>query len=465
MRSAPSRAKPVSKSAQAGSDAAAKGAAVRASAARLVHAVRADGRSLTDALAASAAQPAARDEALLSELAFGTLRLLPRLEAIADQLLQRPLKPNDRIIGSLLLVGLYQLIALRIPDHAAVSATVAATRQLERPRAAGLINATLRRFQRERSEILAEVERDDQAHWLLPQWLLQRIRQAWPNDWQAIATASSGRGPMFVRINPLQIAPSAYAERLAAAGIEADPLSERPGGLRLQQPLASDKLPGFAEGEVSIQDAGAQWAAPLLAPQPSERVLDACAAPGGKTAHLLEYTGGRLELTALDSSAKRLEALRANLRRLGLDARVRIGDAGIPDPSWADGSYQRILLDAPCSATGVIRRHPDIKCLRRDKDIAALVQTQAALLDALWQHLAPNGKLLYVTCSLLPDENEEQITAFLARQHDARERPLPAKVGRACRHGRQLLPTEEGPDGFYFALLQKDPASGNETRP
>jgi 16S rRNA (cytosine967-C5)-methyltransferase len=431
---------------------------VRADAARIVHAVRADGRSLTEARAASTGAADARDDALLGELSFGTLRLLPRLEVLAERLLRRPLKPADRIIESLLLVGLYQLIALRIPDHAAVSATVAATRLLKRPRAAGLVNATLRRFQREQASLLAESERNDAARWLLPHWLLQRLRQAWPADWEAIVAASNGRAPMFVRVNPLRTDTAAYRQRLAAAGISAQPLSAQPGALRLAQARATSALPGFAEGEVSVQDAGAQWAAPLLDPQPGERILDACAAPGGKTAHLLEWAGGTLALTALDADATRLDALRANLQRLGLRARVRVGDAAVPDPSWADGPYQRILLDAPCSATGVMRRHPDIKRLRRDRDIAALAATQTRLLQALWACLAPGGRLLYVTCSLLPDENEAQIGTFLAHHPDARELPLPEAVGRARSHGRQVLPSDDGPDGFYFALLQKQRA-------
>jgi 16S rRNA (cytosine967-C5)-methyltransferase len=323
-----------------------------------------------------------------------------------------------------------------------------------------LINATLRRFQREHAALLAEVERDEQSRWLLPDWLLQRLRRAWPEDWPALADASNGRAPMCLRVNRLQMTTPAYAARLAAAGISAQPLAEQPNALRLGQPMPAADLPGFAEGVVSVQDSGAQWAAPLLDPQPGEPVLDACAAPGGKTAHLLEYAGGQLDLTALDASTERLEALRTNLRRLGLTARVCVGDATVPDPSWAARPYQRILLDAPCSATGVIRRHPDIKWLRRDTDIVTLARTQAALLDALWTCLAPGGSLLYVTCSLLPDENEEQIAAFLARQQAAREQPLPIAVGRAQRHGRQILPATNGPDGFYFALLHKPLGTG-----
>lgn len=431
------------------------GAAVRAEAAKLLHAVRADGRSLTDALASSSPLTDARDRALLSELSFGAVRLLPRLEALSDRLLQRPLKPNDRILCSLLMIGLYQLIALRIPDHAAVSATVAATRLLQRPRAVGLINANLRRFQREHTKLLAEVERNDTARWLMPAWLLQRLRAAWPEHWESLVTASNDRAPMFLRVNRQRISTDAYLEQLAAASIEAERLPDQPQALRLVQPVATDALPGFSDGLVSVQDAGAQWAAPLLAPQPGERILDACAAPGGKTAHLIEHTQGPIDLTAIDHSADRLETAQASLRRLGLHARVLVGDATQPEPAWADASYQGILLDAPCSATGVMRRHPDIKRLRCDQDIAPLARVQAKMMDALWDLLEQGGRLLYLTCSVLPEENEMQVTKFIARHSNARELPLPATLGIERVYGRQLLPTEAGPDGFYFALLRK----------
>jgi 16S rRNA (cytosine967-C5)-methyltransferase len=452
--------------ARAASPPPASGAAVRAQAARVVHAVRADGRSLTDALGTRDITGDARDEALLAELSYGTLRLLPRLQALSDRLLQRPLKPQDQILGSLLMVGLYQLLELRVPAHAAVSATVAATRLLQRPRAAGLLNATLRRFQREREPLLAQIEDDEAARWLMPTWLLRRIRRAWPEHWEAILTASHGRGPLFLRINRARISLPAYRERLSAAGIDAHPLSDQPQALRLTRPIPTAALPGFDDGLVSVQDAGAQWAASLLAPAPGDRVLDACAAPGGKSAHLLEQAGGQLELTAIDASAERINSLSANLKRLGLEARIMVADATQPEGGWADAPYQRILLDAPCSATGVIRRHPDIKLLRREQDLDALTRTQAAMLEALWPALEPNGRLLYVTCSILPEENEAQISAFLARHADATEIPLSATLGLARPHGRQLLPEHEGPDGFYFALLAKQgPERGGEARP
>jgi len=441
-----------------GAAAAGHGAAARAAAARAVSAVCHHGRSLTDALAEARLPDDPRDAALLRELAFGTLRLLPRLQALGAILLRHPPKPADRVLEALLYVGLYQLMATRIPAHAAVSATVAATRPLERPWASGLINASLRRFMRERDGLLARADTDPAARWLFPTWLLERLQQAWPDHWQAIVEASNGRGPMFLRTNPLRTDFPGYAARLAAAGIAARPVSGHPRALLLERPVATAVLPGFDDGLVSVQDINAQWGARLLDPRAGERVLDACAAPGGKSAHLLEQAGGDLALTAVDSDPARVETLRANLARLGLSASILTGDAARPAPDWPGRPWQRILLDVPCSATGVIRRHPDIKRLRRAEDIPALVRTQAAMLDALWPLLSAGGRLLYATCSLLPEENEQQVRAFLARRPDAREVPPPSDLGRPRAPGRQLLPGDGGGDGFYYALLEKAPA-------
>lgn len=441
------------------------GAAVRAAAARVVHAVLVDGQSLTEALnQADTQRPAsaanARDPALMRELATGVLRLRPRLEALATVLLKHPLKPADRVIHALLLVGLYQLLATRIPGHAAVAATVAAATDLGRPWAAGLLNATLRRCAREQDELLARIAADPAVRWLFPGWLLTWLQQAWPEDWQAIVAASNARAPMTLRVNCRRVAPADYAARLVAAEIAAAPLPGLPQALMLDQPLPTSRLPGFAEGLVSVQDAGAQWAARLLDPRPGERVLDACAAPGGKAGALCEQAGGGLDLTAVDSDPARVATLGATLERLGHAAQVLTADAASANPDWPGAPYQRILLDVPCSATGVIRRHPDIKWLRRATDLPALVATQAALLDALWPLLAHGGRLLYATCSLLPEENEEQVRAFLERHPDARALPVPPGFvetagARERGPGWQLLPTEGGGDGFFYALLGK----------
>ena len=435
------------------------GAEVRAAAARAVHAVRVDGRSLTVALTAAGGAVAARDQALLHELCYGTLRLLPRLEALVAILLSRPLRRADRILYALMAVGLYQLVSTRIPPHAAVAATVDATRALGRPRAAGLVNAALRRFQRERDALLARVGNapDDPA--LFPDWLVARLEAAWPAHWRRIIAVSNQRPPMVLRVNRGQCERAAYAADLAAAGIAARPLPGLDTALLLDKPVPVLRLPGFAGGLVSVQDASAQLATVLLDPRPGERVLDACAAPGNKTAHLLERAGGALQLTAVDVDAERLEPLRENLARLGLAATVLTADAREAGPDWPGAPYDRILLDAPCSATGVIRRHPDIKYLRREADVAALTATQDAILAALWGLLRPGGRLLYATCSVLPDENQQRIAAFLETHPDARELPLTPPPGVAdtvpCAPGLQLLPTADGGDGFYYALLER----------
>lgn len=439
----------------------APGAELRAAAAGVVHAVRVEGRSLTAALAQAAATVPARDQPLLAELCYGTLRLLPRLEALIAILLARPLRRADRILNALMAVGLYQLVSTRIPAHAAVAATVDATRALGRARAAGLVNAALRRFQREREQLLSRVGTalDDPA--LLPDWLVQRLQAAWPEHWRRIVAVSNQHPPMALRVNRLRQPRAAYAEALAAAGIAARPLAGLDTALLLDTPVPVQRLPGFAEGRVSVQDAAAQCAAVLLDPQAGERVLDACAAPGNKTGHLLEHAGGELSLTAVDVDAERLAPLRENLARLGLGARVLAADARDAAADWPGAPYDAMLLDAPCSATGVIRRHPDIKYLRREADIPALAATQDALLAALWPLLRRGGRLLYATCSVLPEENQQRVGAFLAARADARELALtlPAGIGEAlpCAPGVQLLPTADGGDGFYFALLERLP--------
>ena len=443
------------------------GAAVRASAAQVVHAVRAEGQSLTAAIEAAAPGFDERDAALLQAMSFGALRLLPRLDAVTAQLLARPLQRGDLILKDLMAVGLFQLMSMRIPEHATVAATVGAARTLGRPRAAGLINAMLRRFQRERQTLLARIAEDQAARWLFPNWLLKRLRDAWPEHWQAIVDACNEQPPMTLRVNRLRASTRDYAELLASNGLSARPLPHLSDALMLDRPVPTRSLPGFAEGLVSVQDGSAQLAAVLLDAQGGERVLDACAAPGGKTAHILERSGefgggqrsdsrgaGAL-VTAIDADAERLETLRRNLERLGLSATVAVADAAHASLGWPGAPYQGILLDAPCSATGVIRRHPDIKWLRRDTDIAALCHMQRVMLDALWPLLAPGGRMLYATCSVLPQENDHQIRAFLERQTDAVERPIDAAWGLARDPGRQLLPESGAGDGFYYALLEK----------
>lgn len=394
------------------------------------------------------------ERALAQEMCYGMLRWYPRLAAVLDCLLDKPLKARDADVRCLLLLGLYQLIYTRIPDHAAVTETVAAAKALSKPWASGLVNAILRGFLRDRDRLLSEADRDETAATAHPAWLLEEIKTAWPDDWRAIIAANNQRPPMTLRVNARQTRRDDYLAKLAQAGMTASSAPHTTHGVILDQPVDVERLPGFGTGEVSVQDAAAQLAAMLLDVRPGQRVLDACAAPGGKTAHLLELQPD-IDLTALDSDAGRLRRVEENLRRLRLPARVIQGDAALPDAWWDGAPFDRILLDAPCSATGVIRRHPDIKFLRRPEDIDALAQTQTRLLEALWPLLKPGGMLLYATCSILPQENERRITRFLAAHADAAEQVIGAEWGRPVSAGRQILPGEDNMDGFFYARIQK----------
>jgi 16S rRNA (cytosine967-C5)-methyltransferase len=423
----------------------------RAAAARVLTGVTA-GASLADSL--PAARVDARDRALLSELCHGACRWYHRLDALLARLAPRPFKPRDADVRALLLVGLYQLVEMRVASHAAVAETVEAARALGKPWAAGLVNAVLRSFLRDPSVLDAVIAADPVAACSHPEWLLRAIEAAWPADWPAVLAAANARPPMTLRVNRLQGTVVEAHARLAAAGLAAAAVPCAPDALVLERPVDVAALPGFAEGLLSVQDAAAQLAAPLLDVRPGQRVLDACAAPGGKTAHLLE-TCPAIALTAVDVDERRLERVRENLRRLHLDAAVAQGDVARPQGGWAHTRYPRILLDAPCTATGVIRRHPDIKLLRRAEDVAALAERQARILDAVWPLLEPGGILLYVTCSVLPDENALQIDRFLERHADALPAPIEAAWGSPAGVGRQLLPGESGMDGFFYARLMR----------
>ncbi len=415
-----------------------------------------DGRSLTDALDAFLPRLGGpRERALARALAYGVVRDVFRLQALLGELLERPLREKDRDVEAALLTGLHQILAMRVPDHAAVDETVRLATALKKPWARGLINGVLRQFLRRREALLKAVARRPEVITGHPRWLRERLLADWPAEHEAIMAANLARPPMTLRVDASRLTRDEYREQLADAGLDARPAPHAPHGLVLAEPVDVAELPGFDRGLVSVQDAAAQQAALLLAPQPGERVLDACAAPGGKTLHLLEVQPRLGELVALDADANRLERVRENLARAGRQATCLAGDAARPGDWWDGQPFDRILLDAPCSASGVIRRHPDIRLLRRPGDIAQLATTQAYLLDALWPLLRPGGILLYATCSVFHEENDRRIERFLAAHPEARAHALDAAWGRACGPGRQILPGEDDMDGFYYACLAK----------
>lgn len=396
-----------------------------------------------------------RERALVRELALGTARWQPRLEILAAQFLDKPLRRADQDVQALLLIGLYQLLYTRIPEHAAIGETVDCASALKKNWAKGLLNAVLRRAQREAGELLPQLEKDPVVVTAHPRWLQRLLKAHWPEHWLSICAANNLHPPMTLRVNRLRTTREKYLVQLQQAGIAASATEYSQSGIRLSQPCDVQQLPGFADGLCSVQDEAAQLSASLLDLQPDQRVLDACCAPGGKTCDILETEPGIQSLLALDLEPERLRRVQENLDRLQLNAELKAGDGRDTELWWDGQPFDRILLDAPCSATGVIRRNPDIKLTRQADDIAELAQLQGELLDALWPTLAPGGLLLYATCSVLPTENTEVIAAFLARTPAAQELPLQLTCGIAQPHGRQLLPQQSGHDGFYYALLKK----------
>jgi 16S rRNA (cytosine967-C5)-methyltransferase len=439
-----------------------RGAALRALAARALARVHA-GASLREVLERARERlPEARDRAFLSALLYAALRAHFRHHALLRRMLER--LPAEGSIGlALLHLGLTQLEALALPAHAAVSATAEAARRLRLPPLVPLLNAVLRRFLRERDALLAAAEADEEARVGHPRWLSERLARDWGETATAIMAANLAPAPLWLRLNRRRAIRERLLAALAERGVQAQADPYLADAVRLTGTIDPRALPGYAEGWFAVQDGAGQWAAELLAPPPGARVLDACAAPGGKTAALL--AAGDLELTALERDPARLGRLRENLARLGLEARVLQADATRPESFFDGRRYERILLDAPCSATGVIRRQPDVLLHRRPEDLPSMVESQRALLEALWPLLAPGGRLLYATCSVLRDENDRLVGAFLDQHRDARAVPLALPVGRPLPPGWQILPGEGGMDGFFMALLERDPARAGGLRP
>ncbi|MCC6475105.1 MAG: 16S rRNA (cytosine(967)-C(5))-methyltransferase RsmB [Burkholderiales bacterium] len=380
--------------------------------------------------------------AAAQDFAYKALRRYGWLQAVLARFLTAPLP--DPALRGLLYAGLAELEERPAGAHATVHQAVEAAALLGHPGARGLVNAVLRRFLRESGRLRDEIEGNDEARYRHPRWWIERLRAAYPQEWPALLAQANVRAPMTLRVNLRRTSVEASRARLARSGIGAARIAEQ--ALRLARALPVERLPGFAEGEVSVQDAGAQLAAPLLDVRPGARVLDACAAPGGKTAHLLEIAD--CSVTAVDLSEARMRRVAQNLRRLGLAAELRVADAARPETFAGDAPFDRILLDAPCTASGVVRRHPDLKWLRRESDIVSLAHSQQRLLAALWRVLAPDGKLLYATCSLFPQENRLQMQGFLEAHPEARSLPI-----RGLPGGLRMPDADH--DGFFYALLQK----------
>lgn len=436
----------------------APGAALRAEAARALARIVFDGVSLRAALMEVNPRIAdSRDRALLAASLFAASRWWLRFDAALGLLTDKPLPPKAREVRALLVLAFAQLAVLQLPDYAVVAACVDAARVLGQPHYAGLANAVLRRFLRERAELDAKLAADAVTRHAHPRWLIDAIERDWPQQAEAIFNANNHEAPLTLRVNRRRIERDALLARLHAADLVAEAHADLPDAIVLAQSTNVTELPGYAEGAFSVQDGAAQRVVELLDLRDGLRVLDACAAPGGKAAHMLERA--QLHLLALDSDAARLRRVHENLDRLGLVSEVVAGDAAAPAAWWDSKPFDRILIDAPCSATGIVRRQPDIKLHRRATDIAPLATSQARLLEALWPLLANGGRMIYATCSLLRMENEAVVAAFLTAHADARAMPLPAAFGHIAGAGRQNLPGENGSDGFYYAALEKIPVN------
>ena len=387
-----------------------------------------EGASLADTLPKHSAKfKDPRDQAFLQALSYGVCRWYFKLDAILQLLLDRPLNSKDQDIYCLLLVGLYQLIEMRVPPHAAVAETVDGTRSFKKIWAKGLVNAVLRNYQRRTQEINKKIQTNLKAVYSHPTWMMDFVKKDWPQDWEDILIANNQHPPFSLRINQNKISQQHYLQKLAAQEISAQMIPEARSGVTLA--IAQDvvSLPGFAQGEFSVQDGAAQLAAELLMLEPNQRVLDACAAPGGKTTHILELQPMLKEVVAIDNDNMRLATVKENLQRLQLSAELTCADAGNIEQWWDGKLFDRILLDAPCSASGVIRRHPDIKLLREVGDVANLAKEQLRLLAALWTVLKPNGLLVYATCSIYTEENSHVLESFLASHADAKEEKIQAR--------------------------------------
>lgn len=422
---------------------------VRVTASQIIHAVAVHDESLTTLMAKVSDSVSAKDRALLQEIVFGVCRWHSYLEDLHNGLLKRRLDRNNKLAESILKVGIYQLIYMRVPNHAAINETVAAAQELGLTPLKGMINAILRKLQQQ--NIAPDESNDELSH---PAWMRAKIRHNWPEMAEQIFHQNNLHPPMTLRVNPRQFSREDYLKLLQKHAIEAQPCRHAQQGITLSAPCPVTQLPEFESGAVSVQDEAAQLCCELLNLAPSLRLLDACAAPGGKTCAMLERQPD-LQLTALDADRLRAARIQENLDRLKLTSNIVVAKAEDLNNWWDGQVYDRILLDAPCSATGVIRRHPDIKLLRKEGDILQLAELQLSLLQALWKTLTPGGTLLYATCSIFPQENSRIIERFIKQESSAMHDPIKADWGIPQLYGRQLLPQKHGHDGFFYARLTK----------
>jgi 16S rRNA (cytosine967-C5)-methyltransferase len=432
---------------------------IRALATQCLTEIFSNGRSFRELLPRFKKQcKRSEDAAFFQALVFGVMRWYPRLAFITNQLLKNPIQAKDLALFYLITVGLYQLREMRVPPHAAIAETVEAARILGKPHATGLINAILRSYQRQSESLEALIQSNPEAQYAHPNWMIDALKIAWPEHYADLLDANNTPPPLSLRINSRKTTQAEYLHHLEQTGIAATPIPNTTQGIGILNPCDVTALPGFEQGLFSVQDAAAQCAAGLLDLTPGLRVLDACAAPGGKTAHILETEPQLAALTAIDLAPKGIQQITENLHRLQLlnNTNTILQADAIQPSTWWDGKFfDRILLDAPCSATGVIRRHPDIKYLRRLNDIPKITLKQSQLLQALWPLLKPGGFLLYATCSVFPEENSMMIESFLNSQTDAQAIPFTIPWGVPQSMGHQLLSGQNNGDGFYYARIRK----------
>ena len=425
---------------------------LRADAAKVLHQILEEGQSARECLPLAQLPHTEQDKAWLQEMVYGVLRNLPILQFWLRQLLDKPLKNRFKIVEQLIMLGFYQLAFSRVSQHAAVSETVAACQPLNTLAMKGLVNAILRTFIREEMSLQAAPNKQIASG--LPKWLYKKLESEYQDGFADLVANMQIKAPIWLRVNTRKISFTDFMQALEDVDIEFTQSAEHPEALILSKGYDVTSLPGFDSGWFAVQDGAAQLAAHYLKPEPGESILDCCAAPGGKTCHLIELQPNIAKTVALEIDEKRATKIQENLVRLGHNANIVIGDASTPEKWWDGQLFDRVLLDAPCSATGIIRRHPDIKWLRKAKDIDVLVDLQKQILDAIWPLIKQGGTMLYATCSILPEENHLQISDFLARNDNA------LLDNTFCndsvyKPGKQILPGDQQMDGFYYARLLK----------